>query len=131
MKKLLIMTVILLIYSCSNPASPELPVKIIGTLNGTPLELCGWADSENKLLEICTYDSAETIWTIIDDYQVGMHKAFIQYQRGCEMYTASRADVLITSTENDLLSCGISFYVVVNEVGIEGIIKIDNMKIAH
>lgn len=129
MKRLLLIVSLLIVNSCSNPASPELPVQISAKLNGTPLELCGWANSENKQLEVFVYDSVQNVRTIIDDYQVGLHKAFVQYQKGCEVFTADRADVLVTGIENDLLSCGISFLVIVNEEKIEGTIKINNLRI--
>lgn len=131
MRNLLLTMAFLIINSCSNPASPAPPVQICATLNDKSLELEGWSRCENNQLEIFTYDSAENIRTIIEGSGIGLHKAFVQYQRSCEVYTASRADVLVTDTENDLLSCGISFLVVVNEERIEGTIKINNMKIVR
>ena len=129
MKKILLTVIVLILYSCSNPASPEPAPQISAKLNGMPLELYGWSSSEEKQLEIFVYDSTENVRAIIDDNSIGLHKAFLQYQTGCMVYTASRADILITSIDDGLLSCGISFYVMAGDQEIEGTVKIDSMKV--
>lgn len=128
MKNTLLIILFTLMYSCSNPAAPIRDQPVTVSFNGTPLEMLAWAHQSGPELEIFAYDSTQNIRVIVDSCTIGLHQAFLQYQVGVMVYTADRAQVLITNTK-DYLSAGVSFHVNLPDLGIEGTIKIDSLQL--